>query len=344
MKTDYSKASSDIALEMDELRLQDQKRLEDQLSISRVLEAQPNRSKCLLCGANFDHASVYQHRHTKYYFCGNCGHVQTQCKLPPGYPHSVAGEGFETVYPRLEADAYASRRDRVYTPKLDWALSRISMVTENPLNPLKASWLEVGCGAGYFLSALQARGIEAFHGIDENFDLIATANEYCGVGKAKVTRDVYADIEQDEAQILVAFFVLEHLDDASRFWRILAEKKPGTMFLFSVPMFGLSTVLEGANHNFSARNLDSVIHTQLYTDESIDYALNETGYEKVAEWIFGQDAHDLARILINSLLPTIEGRFSENISAKISQLVDPIQEIVDRAHFSDARHVLALKK
>jgi len=344
MQTDYSKPSADIATEADAWQLRDQEILAQQREITRHLVNAPVREKCLLCEADLDGLSLYRHRQTDYVFCGNCGHLQARAQLPAGYPHAFAGNGFEAIYPRLDEQAYVSRRDRIYMPKLEWALSRMTEAGRNEEKALRSSWMEIGCGAGYFLSALFAKGVRDARGLDENADMVAVTNERCGDGCAQVTRDLFADIEACNADILVAFFVLEHVEDACRLWRILGEKPSGTIFLFAVPTFGFSTALEGASDSFAARNLDSVIHTQLYTDHSIDYALNMAGYDKAAEWLFGQDAQDLCRLLARSIPRTFDGTLHEELSAKLSRLIDPLQSAVDHARFCDARHVLAVKR
>ena len=344
MKTNYSKPSADIKLEVDAWKLQEEDTLARQYAISRYLENVPERKKCLLCDVNLVGARAYRHRHTNYVFCNNCGHLQTHVQLPTGYPHAFVGNGFEAIYPRLDEQAYVSRRDRIYIPKLEWALSSMPETDDNINNALNASWMEIGCGAGYFLSALRVKGVNAVRGLDENAELVVVANEHCGDGCAQVTQDLFADVDACDADILVAFFVLEHLEDAFEFWRILSAKPSGTIFIFAVPTFGLSTVLEGALDSFAARNLDSVIHTQLYTDNSIDYALNKAGYDKTAEWLFGQDAQDLSKLLVRSVTSLMDKTIGEELTIKLSKLIDPLQSVLDQSRFCDARHIIAVKR
>jgi hypothetical protein len=46
---------------------------------------------------------------------------------------------------------------------------------------------------------------------------------------------------------------------------------------------------------------DGIVHRQLYTDESIRHAVALGGFTIVAEWVFGQDADDLSRFLLQNL-------------------------------------------
>jgi len=344
MKTDYSKPSGDIALETGDWQRRDRETLERQRRVSAHLAISEGRSACLLCGDGLTGAEPYRHREVDYLICRTCGHLQTRAQLPAGYPHTVAGAGFETVYPRLDRQAFVSRRDRIYTPKLDWALSRIAEAGSSAEQALTGSWLELGCGGGYFLDALRARGCRDFLGLDENEALVAAANEACGAGSARHTADMIGDLMASRARHVAAFFVLEHLEEAARFWQVMAGKPTGTVFLFAVPSLGLATLLEGALDGFAARNLDSVLHTQLYTDRSIDFALQRAGYDKVAEWLFGQDASDLCRLLASRIAPAAGEAMGARFADDLARLVDPLQAAIDRARLCDARHILAVKR
>ena len=56
------------------------------------------------------------------------------------------------------------------------------------------------------------------------------------------------------------------------------------------------TLLEGLFPEFAARNLDGMAHRQMFTDRSISFLLERIGYAPTAQWIFGQDAADAARM------------------------------------------------
>jgi SAM-dependent methyltransferase len=344
MKTDFSKPSGDIALETGDWQRRDRETLERQRSLSRHLASAAERVSCLLCGSGLSGAERYRHREVDYLLCTDCGHLQARCSLPTGYPQALAGAGFETVYPRLDRQAYVSRRDRIYLPKLEWALSRMAEAGSSAGRSLREPWLEVGCGAGYFLDALREKGCRDFVGLDENPQLVAAANEVCGPGHARITADLIADLAASAAKNVAAFFVLEHLEEVARFWRVMGEKPAGTVFFFAVPTLGFATILESALDGFAARNLDSVLHTQLYTDRSIDFALQTAGYDKVAEWLFGQDASDLCRLLLTRIAPATEGSLTERFADELARLVDPLQAAIDRARLCDARHILAVKR
>ncbi len=344
MRSDFSKPSIDIANEAQRWTAQQEALLARQRDISSHLQGRELRAACLLCGGSLTSSKAYTHRGIDYLACGRCGHFQTSVRLPQGYPHAQNLAGFEAIYPDLDDVGYRSRRDRIYAPKLDWLLARIEETGRSVEGVLQAKWLEIGCGAGYFLHALRARGASTVLGLDENNVLVDVANRQCGAPVARVSECIFSDLEQSDADVITAFFVLEHIEEAQRFWQILANKPSGTLFAFAVPTFGLSTVIEGALDGFAARNLDNVVHTQLYTDQSIDQALKSAGYQKVAEWLFGQDAQDLCSVLLNQLASHMDDTLLDDLAQHLSTLVDPLQQVIDRARLCDARHVLAVRQ
>ncbi len=138
--------------------------------------------------------------------------------------------------------------------------------------------------------------------------------------------------------------MLEHLDDPSGLIKTLRNKPTGTIFVFSVPTFGFATILESVFHDYAARNLDSVVHRQLYTDKSICYLLKQIDYEPISQWVFGQDTDDLVRILIKNISNYYDSKIINHIKYKLNNLIDPIQNSIDRELFSDSRHIIAIKR
>lgn len=343
MRTDYSKPSADIAVEALRLQAEDQDILATQKRLATILEQANPRSACLLCGSGLDAGVPYRHRDVSYVFCSTCGHLQTKVQPPQGYPYEFSGQGFYVIYPKLDQDAYRSRRDRVYMPKLDWAISCMSEL--HSVKELRdTSWCEIGCGAGYFLSALQSKGVKSIRGLDADRELVSIANQMLGDNHVQHTSALLDDLRAAHADIYAAFFVLEHIEQAQQFWEIMSDKPTGTLFVFSVPTYGFAALLENAFHNFAARSLDSVFHTQMYTEQSLGHALMNAGYDTIAEWLFGQDAQDLCRVLATAMNGAVPAELAVSHAKTLVALMDPLQEAIDRARSCDARHLLVRKR
>lgn len=345
MKTKYSKPSNDIAFELVSRASIRSDQLAMQKKVSRYIEDFEKKEHCILCGDQFSVSAkkTYVHRNVKYFFCGSCGHFQTEALLPDDYPYRLMGSGFEFIYPELSEEQFISRRDRIYYPKLEWSLSCLRDYRRRKVEDYQDSWLELGCGAGYFLSALYEDGFQNITGLDINPTLVDIANKNIPIRPAVVTSNLFDSLRESSANIIVAFYVLEHINDGRKFWNIMKNKPSGTIFIFAVPVFGMSTIFEGSFQGFPSRNLDNVIHTQLFTDQSLEWSLDFADYQKIGEWIFGQDSQD---ILLNTaaVLNSMPDDDLRNFyTKKINSLVDEIQAIIDQSRLSDSRHIIAIK-
>jgi SAM-dependent methyltransferase len=344
MHTRYSKPAGDLAAESRGLAMENARLRDGQRRDAAALAGRPERAACLLCGAGLENAPWFDHRGVGYRQCAGCGHVQTRVQPPPGYP-AAPGQPFAQIYPRLDPVAYDDRARRIYAPKRDWILDCAPLLGTDRAGLLRRSWLELGCGAGYFLHTLQQAGATDVAGLDASRPLVDSANAVLARPTARHSAAGLADaVAAHPADIYVAWFVLEHIDDPRPFWAAMAAKPTGTVFCFSVPTFGLATLLEGATPDVYARNLDSVLHCQLYTDRSIARALNGAGYDLTAQWVFGQDAMDLRRLLAVSLSDRCAPELLAELTPALNDLVDPLQAVVDRAGLADARHVIAVKR
>jgi 2-polyprenyl-3-methyl-5-hydroxy-6-metoxy-1,4-benzoquinol methylase len=345
MRLDYSKPSADVMPECIEALENDASSLQLQRKVSSVLRGGRLRLRCVVCAAALANVESFQHRGIDYLACGRCGHIQSRMQPPPDYPRGQGGPEFHQIYPRLGKVEYESRRDRIYRPKLEWALSCHQDLGLTRDAMLAMRWLDIGCGAGYFLSALADAGATRFSGLDRDRKLVEAANSAIGDERARTFDGALSEAVKDiEADAYVAFFVLEHIDETLRFFENMRHHVPGTLFLFSVPTFGFATLLESAFHAHSARHLDSVAHTQLFTDRSIRNCIDRAGYEIVAQWTFGQDAVDLRRLLLLALRDKYSAGLLRNISSQLLGAQDSLQSAIDRNALADSRHVLAVKK
>lgn len=338
----YSKSSADVAAERRALTAVAEDSLRRQRETVKRLAAAPRRSSCALCHSSVSSDPILRHRGAQFFVCVRCGHLQS-LNVPENFGSLSDSEAFSRVYPALPRNEITSRVDRIYAPKLDWILEAANRHGLTQSDMAAKSWLELGCGAGYFLHALERSGLRDVKGLDFSADLVEQANCHNSVVHARQTSDMLGDLKGSAAEVIVAFFVLEHLEDPHLFWEIMSSKPSGTLLIFSVPMLGMTTLFENAFEEMAARNLDCEVHTQLYTERSISFSLFESGYRKISDWLFGQDAQDLIAHIKEKLMGNGDWGDVVNQLAQLDDLVNPIQEVIDRARLCDARHVLAVK-
>ncbi len=346
MKTKFSKSINDIGEESKDLITMEERLVESLTVINNLLKKCPVRGGCVLCGEMIDKMESFFHRGTEFKICTNCDHRQSATYPTPEFEAAAMKElGYDEIYPRLSFDEYKSRRDRIYKPKLNWLLESLKSFGYTNDQLLEKKWFELGSGSGYFLNSLQQYGVLNISGVDKSKEMVSVANEMIGEGYVNHTTLSSAEtIRINDADVYCAFFVLEHLDDTSELLDALGEKPVGTIFVFSVPVFGLITAFESILEGHAARNLDGMTHTQVFTDTSINYMLNKIGYEPLSQWVFGQDAQDLYRFLSVNTKQRYPESMRKEFLKKLSMIIDPLQSVIDQGMLADSRHIVAVKR
>jgi len=341
MYTEYSKPSADIRKESTARLKNEKEAFERQRQTQDGEKGFPKRRTCIVCARTLK-GDDFLHRGQLFVVCGECGHLQSA--LSP--PSSAPAVGFHTIYPNLSAKQYAERKERIYAPKLRWIARSLNKLGLSSRELKKRTWMEIGAGAGYFLSALNDYGAKHFAGFDSNEQLVAVANRALKSDRVRheTEPDLSKAIRGYTADIYVAFFVLEHLENAHTFLQQVKLMPKGTIFIFAVPVFGLSVLLDGVFEGNFARQLDGIVHRQLYTDESIQYAAELAGLQVVAEWVFGQDADDLTRFLLQNLEKRYSPGWFRRVSMQLVSAQDAIQEALDRTRLGDQRHVVGIRR
>lgn len=339
--TRFSKSPEDVAAHTSRLLAENNPLLKRQRGALQELSGASPRKLCILCGSDCANAPRFVHREIAYLECPVCGHIQCGFELASEF--LVRHQEFAAIYPKLDPEAYRERTGLIYKPKLDWLLDSARDLGIGDLTSV--SWIELGSGAGNFLSALYNSGAKDIRGIDADSRLVAQANNILGEPLSQVFAGSLAGaLKSTSARVYAAWFVLEHCFELKEFFASLREKPAGTIFAFSVPTFGVAALFESAFTAHFARSLDSVIHLQTFTDRSIEYALDQAGYEIRAEWLFGQDADDIYRALAAAMPDRSPGGVLERHLQRFVATVPAIQSAIDRNRLCDSRHILAVRK
>ncbi|WP_417613232.1 class I SAM-dependent methyltransferase [Owenweeksia hongkongensis] len=341
-KIKYSKPIGDVSTEKERIVEMEYALRKTVSEVTCNLIDFPRRKSCLLCGGGVDSADQFLHRKVSFLRCAKCGHIQSANSPTAEYDRIVHDAlGYSGIYPDTSKEDYDSRIQRVYEPKLAWMLEALA---DERQRLREASWLDIGCGAGYFLSALKEKGISNCHGVDIDQHNLSIARKYLGQDVvSESAQTVGKIIASTKANVITAFFVLEHVEDMAEVICALKAKPRGTVFAVAVPTFSFISLFEGLVDNHYPRSLDAMVHTQIYTEKSLEFLFEESGFSIVSEWIFGQDIADIHRFLNVGISMNYPDRLRNEYSEKLAKLIDPLQGVLDRSGFSDSRHLLAIK-
>jgi hypothetical protein len=341
MITDYSKTLGDLTKEeSDRIQNEDQLYLR-QKEANRRLSKASLRKNCILCDSEIN-GREFLHRNVSFIACAACGHIQSKALPPEGFPDELDGkEQFAKIYPKLGKDEFEDRKSRIYRPKLNWIFSALERSGYEKSELLGMKWLELGSGNGAFLSSLEDMGVNDYIGFEKEKTLLERSKSFVSPERVSLSTGSLGEIiRTNHAGIICSFFVIEHVEKLHELTVALQSVPVGTLFCFSVPMFGLSCLLENLATERYARSLDAAIHVQTFTDQSIDFFLSSSGMEKIAKWQFGQDALELRRLL---LPPQEKSAPYESMLGKLSSSLDKLQMAIDKSNLSDQCHLIARK-
>ena len=131
------------------------------------------------------------------------------------------------------------------------------------------SLIDLGCGGGHFLKALELKKIQA-SGFETSKELSKLGNK-----RLKKNKIFHIDFEEiydiikasHKANVLSLIGALEHLVKPEKIMKSFVKSKIKYLYI-SVPLFSLSTFIENSFPNVFPRQLSGG-HTHLYTEKSL---------------------------------------------------------------------------
>ncbi len=139
---------------------------------------------------------------------------------------------------------------------------------------LKGPLFEVGCGAGYFLHYMKKQGWTAL-GCDVDPSAVQAAKKLLNVDV--IHSDFHASLVEDRSlDVLVAFEVIEHLEDPITFLQLASAKlrKGGYLFL-STP----NASTKWPQHWSKERTVLPPFHLTVFSERSMQRAAESTGFQ-----------------------------------------------------------------
>jgi 2-polyprenyl-3-methyl-5-hydroxy-6-metoxy-1,4-benzoquinol methylase len=280
---------------------------------------------CNVCSSTLDNPIFTKHC-IDYYKCSKCG------MLGAGQVKSYSDYN-KLLYEDIEYGNYLGlaeqRLNDIYIPKADFLIKTLPDVCSRGV-------IDIGAGLGYFVKALNLKGVNA-KGYEINKNFVENFNN---TAKKEATNGKMVHIEhdklinslknEDNSKVISLIGVLEHVENPVNL--LLDIKKLGFKNLFiSVPLFSFSTLFEAIYDDYYHRQL-SPDHIYLYTEKALLWLESELGLKRLSQWYFGQDMHDILRILSSKSL-------SFDID-NMEEMFDDMQLVIDKNKMSSEVHLV----
>ena len=308
--------------------------LKNALKINNVYKKQSLRKFCKNCNSK-KLKSFITNFNIPYRLCSNCGQLNGRYNDTKNFAKKLYYEESGKNYSKNYLNDYKDRVKNIYIPKVKFLKKVIRK---------KINLIDLGCGAGHFIKALELEGIKAT-GYDTSKDL-------CRLGNKKLKKNKIHPINFDEiyelinknfdANVLSMIGVLEHLTNPNKIYSSFKKSRIKYLYI-SVPLFSFSTFIENSFPNIFPRQLSGG-HTHLYTRKSLNYLAKKNNLKIIGEYWFGTDFPDLMRSIINSSKSTNYNIYTKELYQNFSKYIDEFQSILDKNKISSEVHMILENK
>ena len=315
-----------------------------QKKLFKIYSKQPKRIFCKNCnkklfGDSFNKIDI------PYIYCKSCGHLNGKFQDTPKlakYFYEDEDKDYSKFYISKKKTIidYKNRTNKIYTPKLNFVVKNLPLAKNN------YSFLDVGCGAGHYVSAMKNIGISSFVGYDPSKTMINFGNKINNFKnlnfiKMKDLANLLEKIKLKKPIILSMIGTFEHIYNNREIIKSIKKNKNIKYFYISVPCYSFSTFVETVfDNNF--QRLMAPQHNHVYTDKSLKYFANEFKLKSIAEWWFGTDIFDLYRSFLMKIMKDKKnnGKSLEMFNQMYKPLLNDLQLIIDKNKKSSEVHIL----
>mgnify|MGYP001161105626 CR=1 FL=1 len=306
------------------------KHLKIAIKINNEYKKQPLRKCCKNCGSKKIKLFIKSFN-IPYKLCSLCGHLNGAFEDTKVFANKLYSSNYGKNYSKNYLNDFDKRVKNIYIPKVNFLKKVIKK---------KINLLDLGCGAGHFLKALEQKRISAI-GYDTSKDLCKLGNKKLRKNKIYFTKfDVIHEIigNHSEFNTLSMIGVLEHLTEPHKLLNSFRQSKIKYLYL-AVPLFSLSTFLENSFPSVFPRQLSGA-HTHLYTEKSLNYLAKKYKLKIIGEYWFGTDFPDLIRSLMNAGTIMNKKIYNKELYEKVSKHVDNLQFVLDKNKVCSEVHMV----
>jgi len=261
----------------------------------------------------------------KYSICNRCGHLNGQNKNTENFINWVYSDAAGAHYDSQYSKFYSRRVNNIYLPKAKFLRKVIKE---------KINLVDVGCGAGHFVNALEKQKINA-KGYEVSDFLVKLGNSKLKKNTLKKVgiNDLFKIIEKEnKANVISLIGVLEHFANPHDFFKAFLKSDIKYLYI-GAPLFSLTTFLENVFNNVYPRHL-SGDHTHLYTKKSLEYLSKKYKLKIIGEWWYGSDIPDLFRSIFISSKHLDKKIYTNSLNKNLYSVIDDLQNVLDKNKIS----------
>ena len=337
----FSKSSKDVLKYKEGLFSDNQNNLALAERISDLYKEQDLRTLCKICEFELSQDDIFFERFgINYKVCQHCGHLNGAFQdsntfnkmLYEGGKHGDAKATYSRVYNSSTKSEFANRTRDIYIPKAQFLFD--TLVTQGVT--IK-NWkiLDYGAGSGYMVKALRDVFGGKISGVEPSHDQCDFANKMLGDNSVSLTpiEEMNSVLKSTDASIVTMIGIVEHLEKPLDLFDTIKNNGNIEYLFITFPMFSPTCLVEAVFPQVFPRHLSGG-HTHLFTQKSIGICAARSSLHPLGEWWFGEDALDIMRSIFVSLRDSQSKKSAEVWWEWISEIIDPVQELIDRKYLS----------
>lgn len=289
--------------------------------------------KCFVCGSS-KYKFIVNIFGFDYVQCLDCSHVFVS-KLPDfgkirkSYSSNIFNEMTSKLYANEEV--YPYRINNIAKPKVEFIEKFVD----------KGNWLDIGCGAGEIIYYAKKQGWDVM-GLETNKIAIDFILKHLDINvENKLVEDMPQEIIHS-FDVISMFGVLEHLTRPKDVLEAIYNNSKDTFKLVvEVQNFNsFSSLCQIYFTNNVNRHFLPFAHISMFTFDSLKKLLNDTGFEIISAWFFGQDFYEF----LQNLLLTFDSNLEKTGMFKfLLNCFNEFQSIIDKKQKSDSMLIIAQK-
>ncbi|PZM67280.1 class I SAM-dependent methyltransferase [Paenibacillus dendritiformis] len=342
----YSKSLKDITDIKENFFSENESLLNTNFKMADIYKKQPRRTHCKNCDSSLEEKVFMNKQGIDYYLCQKCNHLNGAYQDTEQFAKSIYVDeitNYSHVYKEEGGKNYLNRVEKIYKPKAEFL---IECLQRRKVDYSSLTYSDIGAGTGYFVYTLKKDfELKNINGYEVSQKQVDIANFFLNENAIyHIEIDRLAEvIRSSQSDVVSMIGVLEHLTNPRDILNSISKNENIKYFYLSLPLLSYTVFFELLNQDCFNRHLSGG-HTHLYTNESISYFCKEFGFEIIGEWSFGTDSMDLFRFFKTKMQesgasPDAVKYFSEKYLA----VLDDLQCVLDRSHFSSEVHLLLSK-